>query len=106
MTEPKTDFDAGFSLKDYNDLVVGAFRSGLGGTSEPAKDAKTAAGAAAMETVMYASIDGNDVAYLILIVDTGDHYHQVLTWTLKNSFSKHRATLQKVAASLKATSTP
>ena len=40
--------------------------------------------------------DGTDVVFLHTTVDTGEHYHQILAWTLKSRWEQNKELLREV----------
>lgn len=104
LTEPKTDFPEDFALKDYVDLAFPPFSEGVSAAPSTPRDVKTDVGDAGIQYDVHGTADGHKIGYLVTFVDTGDHFHQVLAWTLDERFAQHKGTLAKIAASLKPTS--
>lgn len=104
LSEPKTDFMIGFTLSDYADLQYDPFVTNVGAPLANPATIKTDAGHKALQYEVHGASDGNKIGFLVTFVDTGSHFHQVLTWTLESRYSTYRETLGKIATSLKPTS--
>jgi hypothetical protein len=101
LTESKSDLGKDMTLDKFTELTRSAMM-------EKAKVAE----AAAPESV---KINGNDgrqyelqgtvqnvkIAYLVATVETPDHFHQVITWTLPTKLDDNRATLKEVIDSFR-----
>jgi hypothetical protein len=48
-------------------------------------------------------VGGVKLAYRVATVETADHFHQVITWTLQSRTNENRATLQKMIESFRST---
>ena len=104
LTEPKSDFPDEFELKDYAGVAFPPFSQGVSAAPTTPRDIKTDNGDAGIQYDVHGTADGHKIGYLVTFVDTGDHFHQVLAWTLDERYSQHKGTLTKIAASLKPTS--
>jgi len=100
LSEAASDFSEDVTLDQYTDVTLNSMKSNLGA-------------AAAATQPMPVSINGNQgmqyelqgetkkvkLAYVVTTVQSADHFHQIVTWTLQSKFDGNRKTLQDVAAS-------
>ncbi|HEX8898287.1 MAG TPA: hypothetical protein VF751_06295, partial [Chthoniobacterales bacterium] len=48
-------------------------------------------------------VENVKLSYLITTVETADHYHQIITWTLRSRIDQKQASLLKVTGSFRPT---
>lgn len=99
LTEPKSDFDADYTLEDYSAWVEESF---AGGDALPVLANSIDIGGYEANQFTYAEdVDDNDVTYLVTTIETEEHYHQVIAWTLTEDFRELEQELLDVTTSFK-----
>lgn len=101
ISEPKTDFPAGFTIDDYYDLLSGNFKKELEKAALlPPVNIKVG-NYNAKQFEVSGVVNKLDVKYAITVVETEKNFHQVQVWTLKDNFDKTRDEFQGILTSLK-----
>jgi hypothetical protein len=103
INEAKTDFTDDITLDRYTSIVQDAMNEKLTDPQSAPPIETTIGGNPARQYEMRGAMSNIKIAYLVTTIETADHYHQVITWTLKSRFEENRATLQKVAESFRTT---
>jgi hypothetical protein len=60
----------------------------------------------ALQYEIHASVDEIQVTYLHTTLETAEHFHQILAWTLQSRFASNSSELQQVVLSIKPKSAP
>lgn len=101
MSEPKGDFPEDFTVEQFAEVASSQLSTAASTSAGAAKKMKTTAGDEAVQHDIHGSVDGIKIGYVATFVDTGEHFHQVLAWTLDEKFSQNRETLAKICASFR-----
>jgi hypothetical protein len=102
LTEPKTDFDEGMTYQTHSDITRGSMESMVVGFEETEpKAVVTSAGHEGVSYEIRGSVDGIQIVYLHVTVETDDHIHQILQWSLPSKFTKNLEDYNAVWMSLK-----
>jgi hypothetical protein len=106
LTEMKADFTDETTLDDYTGIVKETIASNL--TSPEATPALplTINGNAARQYEVQGASNNLKIAYIVTTVETSEHFHQIVTWTLRSRINKNQATLQKVASTFRPATPP
>lgn len=103
LTEPKTDFEYGMTFQEHSDITRGSMESMVIGFEETEpKLVTTAAGDEGVSYEIRGSVDGISIVYLHVTVETEDHIHQILQWSLPSKYKKNLKDYNAVWKSLKA----
>lgn len=93
---------AAASLEEYAAGNYNRLKSSLTGVRESGPVSATINGEPASVYEVHGKIsNGANIGYLLAIVKTADHYHQIYAWTGENTFTTNRATLQSVIESFR-----
>lgn len=101
LTESKMDFEDA-SLQDYSDLTRGFLSENLKKHEESAPEKLTINGYPAIKYSITGNIDFIKLKYWHVSIEAGDHFHQIVMWSLNSKFEKNQATYNKVIQSFKA----
>ena len=103
LTEGKEDFADGLTLATFagmsRDQLTGNIESPE--ATDPAPT--TVGGRPAMQYTMHGVVDNMKATYLITAVETPQHFHQIVTWTLRSRFDKNEKVLRQVTESFRET---
>ncbi|WLQ13362.1 NINE protein [Hahella aquimaris] len=102
LEESRADFEDGYTLTDYSELIVSLMQESLVnhrtlGEWRPL----VVNGLPARQVALTGSVDGVKVTYLITTVMGEENFYQVLGWTLASRYDNKSEQLQAVAASFK-----
>lgn len=103
LTEAKTDFNDEISLDEFTRITRDSLRSSLKEAHATDPAPVTINGNSGRAYEVDGTVDNVKLAYRISTVETSDHYHQVITWTLQSRKDQNRATLQKIIDSFRTT---
>ncbi|HEV7680624.1 MAG TPA: hypothetical protein VGO68_00760 [Pyrinomonadaceae bacterium] len=103
LTDAKTDFPNAVSLDEFTTLSRNTISSNLKEARATDPVPVTINGNSGRAYEVEGMVDGVKLAYRIAAVETSDHYHQVITWTLHSRKDENRATLQKMIDSFRST---
>jgi len=103
ITDSKTDFTDEMDLDEFTRITRERFTSKVkeGEATEPVP--VTINGNSGRAYELEGAVKGVKVAYRIATVETANHYHQIITWTLKSLKNENRATLQQIIDSFRST---
>lgn len=104
ITEPKSDFTEEMTLDEFTAITRGSVASNLGASLATQPAPATINGNSARMYEVEGIVKNVKLAYRIATVETAEHYHQVISWTLQSRKDKNQSTLQKVIDSFKPTS--
>jgi hypothetical protein len=102
LTEPKTDFEGGMTYETHSDITRDNMETMVSGFEET--DGRFVTTAAGHECVSYeirGAVGGTDIVYLHVTVETEDHIHQILQWSLPEKYKKKLEDYSAVWKSLK-----
>ena len=98
ISENKMDFDD-ISLEDHSNLTRSMIKNGLKNCHESNQEILEIEGTQALRYQLTGSIDGLNIVYWHVTLETENHYHQMLLWSLKSRFSKNKADFDSVIQS-------
>lgn len=92
MEEAREDFQDGFTLAEYTQVILSLMKETVTDPQTPGKLRHlTINGLAAEQSVLIGEIDDLMITYLITTVESEQHFYQVLSWTLSSRFkNKHK----------------
>lgn len=100
LTEPKDDFDEGFTHTDHAELTFDKLLDGLGEAEiVRGPDSLRIGGRAAVQYEVIGSVRSLRIVYLHTTVDGADSFHQILAWTTPSRIDRNRADLDTIIAS-------
>jgi hypothetical protein len=104
MTDDKTDFADDITLEKFTDITRQKMLSkvGEGDSSAPVPVAISAN--PGLQYVLTGVVNNLKISYLITTVETAEHYHQIIAWTLRERADRNRSILKEVTESFRATS--
>jgi len=90
ISENKMDFDD-ISLEGHSELTRSMIKQGLKNCHESNEEFLDIGGNRAVRYRLTGTMDGLNIVYWHVTLETEDHYHQMLLWSLKSKFSKNKA---------------
>jgi len=103
ISENKIDFASDMTLDTFTDLTRRSMLSKVTeGDSTPPLPVKIS-GNDGRQYVLEGVVDNIRISYVITAVETAEHYHQIITWTLRSRIDQKQATLLKVTESFRPT---
>lgn len=100
ITESKSDFPAGTTLKDYSEETRGFTISASNGSPTSPKSVNIN-GMPGLRVEIKGIIDGLPIIYFHVSVEGTNHFHQVIAWTLTDLEDENRDVLNSVIRSFK-----
>lgn len=104
LSEPKSDFADDLTLAEYSDITREMMMSSLENGSEDGPERMTVNGDPGLRYVLNGTVERIRIKYWHVAVDTGDHFHQVILWSLPSRFDEHVADFEAVLDSFSAAS--
>ena len=98
ISENKMDFDD-ISLEGHSEITRAMIKQGLKNCHESNQETLDIGGNRAVRYRLTGSMDGLKIVYWHVTLETEDHYHQMLLWSLKSRFSKNEADFDSVIQS-------
>jgi hypothetical protein len=102
LTEPKTDFDAGAQLSEFSELGRQTLAQSLTDIRENGPETLELNGQPAIRFVITAKSDGEDVKFWHVSIDSPNHFHQVIIWSLTSRFASNQRDFEQVVNSIRA----
>lgn len=102
LTDTKSDFEGDVSLADFTSVTRNHMVTQIHPTKTTEPTPVTINGNPALQYEVHAAVEGIKAAYIITNVETSEHYHQILTWTLASRFEENRGVLLEVSQTFKA----
>ena len=100
ITDTKTDLDD-MTLEKHHDLTRDRMFQKMKNASATEPVSLTIDGHPAMQDELTGTEKGTDVVFLHTTVDEGDHFQQILAWTLKSRWQKQDELLREVTGSFR-----
>ncbi|WP_373228797.1 RDD family protein [Cohnella sp.] len=100
LSEPKQGFDKETTLADYEKIIEENFTAEM-----PNKEFvidpynRVINGNSAIQFSINTTVDEIPVTYLITVVETPSHFHQLVAWTLEEKYSSLQVELDNIVAS-------
>ena len=104
ITESKADFAGEMSLDEFTRITRDAMLANLESPDATEPRPVTVNGNSARAYDIKGEVKNVKLAYLVTTVETADHYHQVITWTLQSLKDKNQKIRQEVIDSFRPTS--
>jgi hypothetical protein len=102
LSENKADLPEDMTLAKHSEITRNILTGNLRNSEVTGPTAVTKVGDySATQYKIVGRISGIDVAYLHTTVETGDRFHQILTWTLPEDFDQNESELQTVIQSFR-----
>lgn len=101
LTESKIDFDDA-NLQEYSDFTRDFLSKSLKKHEENGPQNFTINGNPAIKYVITGKIGFLKLKYWHVSIDTHDHFHQIIVWSLNSKFEKNQATYERVINSFRA----
>ncbi|NVJ65417.1 MAG: hypothetical protein HWE16_02940 [Gammaproteobacteria bacterium] len=101
FTEPKMDFEDGFTLQDYTDLTFSSIKDSLQNVSLGKVTKSKSNGYQVTKSPITGVIDGVKIQYLHTTTEDADNFHQIIFWSLPSKFESNRKKFEKALASFK-----
>lgn len=103
LTEPKTDFDDGIDYRAHSDITRENMEYVIERYTETeGREVTTTAGDSGISYEIRGTVDDLKIVYLHVTVETDDHLHQILQWSLPSKFERNEKDYEAVWKSLKA----
>ena len=106
FTHPKTDFADDLSLDKFTELGMKAIKENLGSPVATPPIPVKINGKDGRQYLIQGLAESLKLAYLITTVETPEHYHRIVTWTLRSQINKNQLTLEGVTNSFRDLSGP
>jgi hypothetical protein len=103
LTEAKTDFAGDMNLDEFTRITRDSLSTNLKEVVATNPVPVTISGNSGRAYEVDGVVDRVKLSYRVATVETPDHYHQVITWTLQSRKDENRATLQKIIDSFRST---
>jgi hypothetical protein len=103
LTDAKSDFSDDMNLEEFTRITRERFSANLKEANGTKTLPVTINGNSGRAYELEGVVNGVKVAYRIATVETADHYHQVIAWTLQSLKTENRATLQQIIDSFRTT---
>ena len=100
ITDGKADLDS-FTLEKHHQLTLDRMLKGMKNASATEPVSLTINGHPALQDELTGTEKGTNVVFLHTTVDDGDHFQQILTWTLKSRWQKQNQLLCEITASFR-----
>lgn len=104
LSEPKSDFADDLTLAEFSDITRGLMMELLENGSESGPERMTVNGEHALRYVLSGTVNRVQIRYWHVSVDSGDHFHQMLLWSLPSRFDEHIGDFEAVLNSFSAVS--
>ena len=98
ISEDIADFD-NISLEDHSDITRSMIKEGLKDWQETEPEILDIDCNRALRYQLAGVMDGIKVVYWHVTLETNNHYHQMLLWSLKSKFPKNQADFDSVIQS-------
>jgi hypothetical protein len=98
ISENKMDFDD-ITLEQHSNITRSMIRQGLKNYHESDPESFDIGGNRALRYRLTGSVDGLNIVYWHVTIETENHYHQMLLWSLKSKFSNNEADFDSVIQS-------
>lgn len=101
ISESKQDFTEEMTLERFTSVTRNAILAGVHSAQSAEPTPTSINGNPALQYEIRGAVEGVNIVYIITTVETSEHYHQILTWTLPSRFDQYRDTLLDVTRSFK-----
>ncbi|QDS37519.1 RDD family protein [Brevibacillus brevis] len=101
LSESKQDLDSSFTLQDYAQVIEANLQEAVENVSVDKQIRTVVDNQVAIQFNAKGEVDGIKVAYIVTLVETPTHFHQIMAWTEEKRFESLKQELQKVSASFR-----
>ena len=101
ISESKREFPPEFGIEEYAEVVSGQMREVVEGSVESELLPMEINGLTAFRQELEGDVEGTSIAYLNTFIDGKEHFHQVLTWTLRDQKERHFPVFRETADSFR-----
>ncbi|HEY0004021.1 MAG TPA: hypothetical protein VGB17_04355 [Pyrinomonadaceae bacterium] len=101
ISESKEDFAEDTTLGDFTELTRKNFISRVESAEATPAIPVNVNVYMGMQYEVQGTVNSYKIAYIVTTVETPEHFHQILTWTLRSRIDKNQLTLQKVTESFR-----
>ena len=101
ISENKMDFDD-ISMEEHSNLTRSMLQSGLKGYQESSPEPLNMGNIQGLRYQLMGSMDGINLVYWHVTLETENHYHQMILWSLKSKFSDNVPDFDSVIHSFEA----
>ena len=98
ISENKMNFDD-ISMEDHSDITRSMIKQGIKNYHESSPEIIDIEGYRALRYRLSGSVNGVNIVYWHVTLETENHYHQMLLWSLKSKFPKNEAAFDSVIQS-------
>ena len=95
ISENKMDFDS-ISLEEHSNLTRSMIKRGLKGYNESEPEFIDMGDIQALRYQLAGSLNGINLVYWHVTLETENHYHQMILWSLKSKFAKNEPDFDSV----------
>ena len=104
LSEAKIDFAEEITLSQFSDITRAPLRDALKDYSEEGPERLVLNGRPAIRYTLGGSLNNIRIKYWHTSIDSPNHYHQVLLWSLPSKFDENKAEFESVLNSIRKTS--
>ncbi|MFS0556760.1 RDD family protein [Brevibacillus sp. 179-C9.3 HS] len=101
LSDSKQELDSSFTLQDYTDSIAANILVAAEDVSVDKPNLTVVDNQVAVQFNAKGEIDGIKVAYIVTLVETPTHFHQIMAWTEERRFDSLKQELQKVSSSFR-----
>lgn len=101
LSESKSDFADEMTLERFTSTTRNNMLAGIRSAQSAEPQPVTINGNPALQYELRGVIEGLNAVYINTTVETPEHYHQIITWTLPSRLEQNRPTLLEVTRSFK-----
>lgn len=100
IAEPKEDFEEGFVLADYTQLIVSLMQQNIPDAKTPGKLRQLDVdGLPAEQLILTGTVDNIKIGYVITTIESDEGFYQVITWTLLSRLKEKHPLLRSIGRS-------
>jgi len=101
ITDSRSDFSPEISLAQFTSVTRDSMKREIRPVEATEPTQTTVNGNSALQYEVRGAVEGVNAVYIITTVETSEHYHQIITWTLSSRFEQQKGTLREVSLSFK-----
>ncbi len=98
ISENKADFED-LTMAEHSEITRSMIKEGIKNCVESEPELLEIGGNRAVRYQLTGSVDGLNLIYWHVTIETSQHYHQMLLWSLKSKFTKNQADFDSVIQS-------
>lgn len=101
LSESKSDSGADITLDKFTEIMRKSLMEKKGATDTAQPESVTVNGNQARQFELHGTLNNEKAVTLVNIVETQDHFHQVISWTRQAKYDENKATLKQVIDSFR-----